>query len=78
MSTKTFSSATLGVRRPIGALVVSRLAASRQVATYESGDGSPHSKTMLVQIAAGSAFEQGDGVFEYGRDHGEALAHALG
>jgi hypothetical protein len=35
-----------GVRRPVGALVAGDLsaAASRQVATDESGDRSPHSK----------------------------------
>lgn len=44
----------------------------------ESGDGSPHSKTMLVQVAAGFVFEQCDCVVEHGRDHGEALADAFG
>ena len=36
-----------GVRRPVGALVAGDLspAVSRQVATDESGDRSPHSKT---------------------------------
>jgi len=32
----------------------------------------------LMQVATGLPREQGDGVAEDGRDHGEALAHGFG
>src|SRR4030095_11226607 len=43
---------TFGVRRPVGALVAGDLspAASRQVATHESGDRSPHSKSLNIKL----------------------------
>ena len=55
-----------------------KLTASRQFATYKSGDRSPHSKSNLVQVTAGVAGNQRDGVFENWRDYREAFADAFG
>jgi len=94
MSTRTC--AIFGVRRPVGALVGCDLSQSayveftlagtrRQVAADQSGDRSPHSKSLayygaheLMQTTAGRAGEEGDGVFENGCDDGEAFADGFG
>jgi hypothetical protein len=51
----------------------------------QSGDRSPHSKSLandgsheLMQISAGRAGEEGDGVFENGRDDNETFLDSFG
>src|SRR4029078_5330384 len=67
----------LGVRRPVGALVAGDLwpAASRQVATDQSGDTSPHSKKIsFVQTTVERTVLEASGLLLWpGRLQAEAL-----